>query len=266
MNRRFGAARGRLAGHRQRGQSLLRPDAGARGPGHAARRSGRAWDSHREVRHDVSARAALRRASSRAGLRPSWWSRRSAASSNCSCAKRCTTQPQRPAVIGKEDADGAPLVPATGELDPDRSRACWPSCSGQRESADSVWRGWPLTRSKSRSRRAPHGPRAFPNFCSGCPHNRSTLLLEGQMAGGGIGCHAMAMQLRHPDRGFAFLTQMGGEGAPWIGMAPFVERAAHFSEHRRRHVLPLRLAGGGSLHRGGRQHHLQDSLQRRTSR
>ncbi len=40
-------------------------------------------------------------------------------------------------------------------------------------------------------------PARCPNFCSGCPHNRSTLLLEGQMAGGGIGCHAMAAQLEH---------------------------------------------------------------------
>ena len=67
-------------------------------------------------------------------------------------------------------------------------------------------------------------PARSPNFCSGCPHNRSTLLLEGQMAGGGIGCHAMAAQLQHSHRGYAFLTHMGGEGAPWIGMAPFVER------------------------------------------
>ena len=60
-------------------------------------------------------------------------------------------------------------------------------------------------------------------FCSGCPHNRSTLLLEGQIAGGGIGCHTMAMRLGDPSRSFEFLTQMGGEGAPWIGMAPFVD-------------------------------------------
>src|SRR5439155_6285895 len=63
-----------------------------------------------------------------------------------------------------------------------------------------------------------------PNFCSGCPHNRSTVLLEGQVAGGGIGCHAMAALLPHSGRSYAFLTHMGGEGAPWIGMAPFVER------------------------------------------
>ncbi|HLH40367.1 MAG TPA: indolepyruvate ferredoxin oxidoreductase family protein, partial [Bryobacteraceae bacterium] len=58
------------------------------------------------------------------------------------------------------------------------------------------------------------------NFCSGCPHNRSTILLPGQLAGGGIGCHTMAMRL-DSSRAFSFLTHMGGEGAPWIGMAPF---------------------------------------------
>ncbi len=44
------------------------------------------------------------------------------------------------------------------------------------------------------------------------------------MAGGGIGCHAMAAQLQHSHHSYTFLTHMGGEGAPWIGMAPFVER------------------------------------------
>src|SRR5439155_27284367 len=62
------------------------------------------------------------------------------------------------------------------------------------------------------------------NFCAGCPHNRSTLLLEGQVAGGGIGCHGMAAGLAHLSRGYAFLTHMGGNSIPWIGMSPFVER------------------------------------------
>ncbi len=62
------------------------------------------------------------------------------------------------------------------------------------------------------------------NFCSGCPHNRSLILLDGQVAGGGIGCHAMGIQLTDSNRSYAFLTHMGGEGAPWIGIAPFVGR------------------------------------------
>src|ERR1035438_9255938 len=85
-------------------------------------------------------------------------------------------------------------------------------------------------------------PARFPNFCSGCPHNRSTLLLEGQMAGGGIGCHAMAAQLQHSHHAYTFLTHMGGEGAPWIGMAPFVDRSEeHTSELQSLRHLVCRL-------------------------
>src|SRR5277367_6580303 len=115
----------------------------------------------------------------------------------------------RPAILGKSH------FPLTGELDPDmiatvlarvlqvdvKPRSAAPSTSKQGI--------------------VPARPAAF---CSGCPHNRSTLLLERQVAGGGIGCHTMAMRLNDPTRAISFLTQMGGEGAPWIGMSPFVER------------------------------------------
>ena len=57
-----------------------------------------------------------------------------------------------------------------------------------------------------------------PYFCSGCPHNSSTLVPEGSRSLGGIGCHYMAVDM---DRGTELFTQMGGEGTPWIGQAPF---------------------------------------------
>ncbi len=57
-----------------------------------------------------------------------------------------------------------------------------------------------------------------PYFCSGCPHNTSTKLPEGSRAYGGIGCHIMALWM---DRGVSGYTHMGGEGANWIGEAPF---------------------------------------------
>lgn len=73
------------------------------------------------------------------------------------------------------------------------------------------------------ARRADNAPEIaarLPYFCSGCPHNTSTRLPEGSRAGGGIGCHTMALWM---DRGTTGLTQMGGEGANWIGEAPFSE-------------------------------------------
>ena len=60
-----------------------------------------------------------------------------------------------------------------------------------------------------------------PYFCSGCPHNSSTVVPEGMRAYAGIGCHYMAQWMDRDDLGF---TQMGGEGANWIGEAPFSKR------------------------------------------
>jgi len=58
----------------------------------------------------------------------------------------------------------------------------------------------------------------IPWFCSGCPHNTSTKVPEGSRATAGIGCHYMAVWM---DRSTSTYTQMGGEGVPWVGQAPF---------------------------------------------
>ncbi len=62
------------------------------------------------------------------------------------------------------------------------------------------------------------GVQRAPWFCSGCPHNTSTKVPEGSRAMAGIGCHFMATWM---DRSTVGFTQMGGEGVPWVGQAPF---------------------------------------------
>ncbi|MGO9943408.1 MAG: indolepyruvate ferredoxin oxidoreductase family protein [Rhodoblastus sp.] len=63
-------------------------------------------------------------------------------------------------------------------------------------------------------------PMRVPHYCSGCPHNTSTMSLpEGSRALAGIGCHYMATWL-DPEHTQTF-SQMGGEGAAWVGQAPF---------------------------------------------
>ncbi len=65
----------------------------------------------------------------------------------------------------------------------------------------------------------------LPYFCSGCPHNSSTKLPEGSRAYAGIGCHFMVQWMDRETVGF---THMGGEGANWIGEAPFSKRCHVF--------------------------------------
>ncbi len=60
-----------------------------------------------------------------------------------------------------------------------------------------------------------------PYFCSGCPHNISTKVPEGMRAYAGIGCHYMVQSMGRATEGY---THMGGEGANWIGEAPFSTR------------------------------------------
>ncbi|MDZ7713727.1 MAG: hypothetical protein U5L06_11765 [Rhodovibrio sp.] len=69
------------------------------------------------------------------------------------------------------------------------------------------------------SRRGASAPLTrLPYFCSGCPHNTSTKVPDGSRALAGIGCHYMVQWM---DRNTQTFTQMGGEGVPWIGQAPF---------------------------------------------
>jgi len=70
------------------------------------------------------------------------------------------------------------------------------------------------------------GAERTPWFCSGCPHNTSTKVPEGSLAMAGIGCHFMVTWM---DRATVGFTQMGGEGVPWIGQAPFSKRAHMFA-------------------------------------
>src|SRR5262249_5127550 len=66
----------------------------------------------------------------------------------------------------------------------------------------------------------------LPHYCPGCPHNSSTRVPEGSRALAGIGCHYMAQWM---DRRTETFTQMGGEGVPWMGMAPFTDEKHVFA-------------------------------------
>ena len=152
-----------------------------------------------------------------------------------------------PTVTGKRDADGAPLFPPHGELDPDSIALALSRRLGDLPPVE-AWRA-------RRAAPVPRGrvPRGrvdlpllarTPYFCSGCPHSSSTKPVEGledSLVGAGIGCHAMVVTMDPRQVGqVAGMTQMGGEGAQWIGMAPFVE-ADHLIQN----------VGDGTFHHSG---------------
>jgi indolepyruvate ferredoxin oxidoreductase len=133
-------------------------------------------------------------------------------------------QAERPHVVGKYDLEGRPLVPADSELDADKIAQIVAKRLERKLSLPSITARVALLEAM-RERPAPLTISRQPYFCSGCPHNRSTLLPEGSMASAGIGCHGMALMM---DRRTFGLTHMGGEGVQWVGIAPFTETSHLF--------------------------------------
>jgi indolepyruvate ferredoxin oxidoreductase len=127
---------------------------------------------------------------------------------------------RRPSVVGKTDESGVPLLRSIGELTPTSvARAIVAQLERLGAATPFDQR---LARLESFERPIEMPPSKIqrtPFFCSGCPHNTSTRVPEGSRAMAGIGCHSMALFM--PNRHTATITQMGGEGANWIGQAPF---------------------------------------------
>lgn len=118
-----------------------------------------------------------------------------------------------PRIFGKKDEEGRQLFRADYELDAD-------------EIADVLARRLSGRITMDFERPAPRdlsvGTMPLlarqPYFCSGCPHSRSTHVPQGSLAGAGIGCHTLAIGMERSTSG---VTQMGGEGANWVGAAAF---------------------------------------------
>ena len=149
---------------------------------------------------------------------------------------------QMPQISGKKDPAGETLLRSAGDLDADviavalaRRLSAYdtmPGIEAWRQQREQALRKMPLP--LALAERTPY-------FCSGCPHNSSTKAPEGSLVGGGIGCHSLSL-LMNPDEvgSITGLTQMGGEGAQWIGMSPFVSE---------QHLLQN--IGDGTFHHSG---------------
>ena len=125
----------------------------------------------------------------------------------------------RPTIIGKRDEHGAPLFPSHGALTINRIALEVGRRLAERGAGGALGRRIAELEALEREHAARQPPISrLPYFCAGCPHNRSTRVPAGSRAVAGIGCHFMVQWM---DRDTATFTQMGGEGASWLGQAPF---------------------------------------------
>jgi indolepyruvate ferredoxin oxidoreductase len=135
-------------------------------------------------------------------------------------ARAVVNLPARAVITGKMAPDGSPLLPETGEI----THAILMTAITKRANAhDIAIRAVPAVIT---AQTLPHIANRTPWYCAGCPHNSSTKLPDGEIVGMGIGCHSISGFLT-PDEITNF-TQMGGEGAFWIGRAPFSSQTHSF--------------------------------------
>jgi indolepyruvate ferredoxin oxidoreductase len=135
----------------------------------------------------------------------------------------------QPEIVGKEDVHGRQLLPMGGELDPTLIIGAIVDRLRTRNLAEPYERLAEQVGSLA-ARTAPASLPRQPFFCSGCPHTRSTRTSDDTLVGVGIGCHSM-VAINPAGRGrLTAMTQMGGEGSQWIGMAPFTDDT-HFVQN-----------------------------------
>ncbi|MBB0968396.1 indolepyruvate ferredoxin oxidoreductase family protein [Dietzia aerolata] len=128
-----------------------------------------------------------------------------------------------PVVVGKTDEQGRALLPSHGGVDADATtKVLAPMILASRDVASVRDRVRRLATPSTLLLPLTIASRT-PYFCSGCPHNSSTKAPEGSLIGAGIGCHGMTTFMDSEQVGdVTGLTQMGGEGAQWIGQQAYV--------------------------------------------
>jgi indolepyruvate ferredoxin oxidoreductase len=125
----------------------------------------------------------------------------------------------RPRVVGKFDEAHNWLLPSMGELTPAQiARVLVARLPDSLRTARMTERLAHIDAREAALKKAVAKTTRTPWFCSGCPHNTSTRLPDGSRGLAGIGCHYMVTWM---DRSTPLVSQMGGEGAAWIGQAPF---------------------------------------------
>ena len=132
---------------------------------------------------------------------------------------------RRPRVVGRYDSEGKEMLPGCGEFGAEEIARALAGRIAHFHTSERITARLAFLDAKAgrAAQRQEMAVTRIPYFCSGCPHNTSTKVPEGSRGQGGVGCHYMATYM---DRDTDAHTQMGGEGANWIGHFPF-SKAGH---------------------------------------
>jgi indolepyruvate ferredoxin oxidoreductase len=129
-----------------------------------------------------------------------------------------------PRVVGKRDEHDRELLSPLSDLDADAIAMAFASRLSARVQLPGVeTRIAAIEERRAATKKAPLPLARTPFFCSGCPHNTSTGNPDGTLLGVGIGCHTMVLLSPEGKGEVTGITQMGGEGAQWVGMNHFTE-------------------------------------------
>ena len=136
-------------------------------------------------------------------------------------------QSTRPRILGKTDEAGAPMLRRHADLSSaDIALALAQRMKRFADNETLRARVSFLTEQAAALERVTPAALRKPFFCSGCPHNTSTKVIDGSRSLGGIGCHTLAVWM---DRSTDTFSQMGGEGMAWLGQAPFTDEPHVFA-------------------------------------
>jgi indolepyruvate ferredoxin oxidoreductase len=159
---------------------------------------------------------------------------------------------KRPLVMGKRDLNGEEQLPSHGELTPALISRVLVKWFGNYHQTEAM-QNWIQTLDQTDKELAVGRDyiERTPYFCSGCPHNSSTKVPEGSNQLVGIGCHFLVHLM---DRDGIAYSQMGGEGATWVGAEPFVDQEHAFSNlgdgtyyHSGSNAIRQAIAGGSNI-------------------
>ena len=121
-------------------------------------------------------------------------------------------------IIGKLDEENNDLFLSSGSLDPGIIAIKLYKHISQIHSSEKIQNNINNLKNLLKNNNNVLNIKRDPYFCSGCPHNTSTKIPENTRAITGISCAYLVQNMERNNEGF---TQMGSEGASWVGESVF---------------------------------------------